>query len=37
MNAAVLHAINQPPQFEPFLDPDPGEGEVIVHVRAARR
>src|SRR5260370_39052174 len=35
MNAAVLHTIGKPPRFEPFLDPDPGEGEVIVHVRAA--
>ena len=35
MNAAVLHTIGKPPRFEPFLDPGPGEGEVIVHVRAA--
>lgn len=35
MNAAVLHTIGKPPRFEPFLDPDPGEGEVIVHVSAA--
>jgi NADPH:quinone reductase-like Zn-dependent oxidoreductase len=35
MNAAVLHTIGKPPRFEPFHDPDPGEGEVIVHVRAA--
>jgi NADPH2:quinone reductase len=35
MNAAVLHTIEKPPRFEEFHDPDPGEGEVIVHVRAA--
>jgi NADPH:quinone reductase-like Zn-dependent oxidoreductase len=35
MNAAVLHTIGKPPRFEPFLDPVPGEGEVIVQVRAA--
>ena len=35
MNAAVLHTIGKPPRFEPFLDPRPGEDEVIVHVRAA--
>ena len=35
MNAAVLHTIGKPPRFEPFPDPDPGEGEVIVHVCAA--
>jgi NADPH2:quinone reductase len=35
MNAAVLHTLGKPPQFEPFPDPSPGEGEVIVEVRAA--
>jgi NADPH:quinone reductase-like Zn-dependent oxidoreductase len=35
MNAAVLHTIGKPPRFQLFLDPDPGEGEVIVHVCAA--
>ncbi len=35
MNAAVLHTIGKLPRFEPFLDPGPGEGEVIIHVRAA--
>jgi NADPH:quinone reductase-like Zn-dependent oxidoreductase len=35
MNAAVLHTIGRPPRFEPFVDPDAGDGEVIVHVRAA--
>jgi NADPH:quinone reductase-like Zn-dependent oxidoreductase len=35
MNAAVLHTVGKPPRFETFVDPGPGEGEVIVHVRAA--
>ena len=35
MNAAVLHTIGKPPRFERFIDPDPGEGEVIVHVHSA--
>ncbi len=35
MNAAVLHTIGRPPRFEPFLEPGAGEGEVIVHIRAA--
>jgi NADPH:quinone reductase-like Zn-dependent oxidoreductase len=35
MNAAVLHALGKPPRFEGFPEPIPGEGEVIVHVRAA--
>jgi NADPH2:quinone reductase len=35
MNAAVLHTLGKPPRFEQFPDPDPGEDEVIVHVRAA--
>jgi len=35
MNAAVLHAINQPPHFEEFPEPIAEESEVIVHVRAA--
>jgi NADPH:quinone reductase-like Zn-dependent oxidoreductase len=35
MNAAVLHAINQPPHFEQFPEPIAGENEAIVHVRAA--
>jgi NADPH:quinone reductase-like Zn-dependent oxidoreductase len=35
MNAAVLHTIGKLPRFEPFPDPRPGEGEVVVHVRAA--
>lgn len=35
MNAAVLHALNGPPRFEPFPEPIPQENEVVVHVRAA--
>jgi NADPH:quinone reductase-like Zn-dependent oxidoreductase len=35
MNAAVLHALNKPPQFEEFPDPNVEKDEVIVHVRAA--
>lgn len=35
MNAAVLHTLGKPPRFEQFPDPDPGENEVLVHVRAA--
>jgi NADPH:quinone reductase-like Zn-dependent oxidoreductase len=34
MNAAVLHTLGKPPRFEEFPEPIPGEGEVIVHVRA---
>ena len=35
MKAAVLHVFGEPPHYEDFPDPQPGEGEVIVHVRAA--
>jgi NADPH:quinone reductase-like Zn-dependent oxidoreductase len=35
MKAAVLHGIGQLPRFEDFPDPQPGQGEVIVHVKAA--
>jgi len=35
MNAAVLHTLGQPPRYEPFPEPTPAEGEVLVHVRAA--
>lgn len=35
MNAAILHALGKPPRFEEFPKPIPGEGEVMVHVRAA--
>lgn len=35
MKAAVLHTPGEPPRFEDFADPQAGDGEVIVHVRAA--
>ena len=35
MDAAVLHTLGKPPRFEEFPEPIPGEGEMIVHVRAA--
>lgn len=35
MNAAVLISLGKPPKFQHFSDPVPGEGEVIVQVRAA--
>ena len=35
MKAAVLHTLGKPPRFEDFPDPQPGPGEVRVHVRAA--
>lgn len=35
MNAAVLHAQGQTPHFEPFPDPEPGEHETLLTVRAA--
>lgn len=35
MNAAVLRTLGKPPRFEQFSEPTPGEGEAIVHVRAA--
>ena len=35
MKAAVVHAFGESPCFEEFPEPIPGEGEVIVEVRAA--
>jgi NADPH:quinone reductase-like Zn-dependent oxidoreductase len=35
MDAAVLHTLGKPPRFEQFPEPIAGEGEAIVHVRAA--
>jgi len=35
MKAAVLHSLGEPPRFEDFPDPQPGQDEVLVHVRAA--
>jgi NADPH:quinone reductase-like Zn-dependent oxidoreductase len=35
MKAAVLHVLGQLPRFEDFPDPQAGQGEVIVRVKAA--
>jgi NADPH:quinone reductase-like Zn-dependent oxidoreductase len=35
MKAAVLHELGQTPRFEQFSDPVPGDGEVLVEMRAA--
>ena len=35
MKAAVLHALGQAPRGEDFADPQAGEGEVLVRVKAA--
>lgn len=35
MYAAVLHTLGKPPSYDEFPEPAAGEGEVIVHVRAA--
>jgi NADPH:quinone reductase-like Zn-dependent oxidoreductase len=35
MNAAVLHALGQPPRYEQFPEPVAGDGEVMVQVKAA--
>jgi NADPH:quinone reductase-like Zn-dependent oxidoreductase len=35
MNAAVLHTFGQPPRFESFAEPTPGDEEILVHVSAA--
>src|SRR5258708_33142752 len=35
MKAAVLRTLGKPPRFEEFPDPKPGQGEVIVHLKAA--
>ena len=35
MNAAVLRTLGKPPRCEQFPEPLAGDGEVIVHVRAA--
>ncbi|MFF8562672.1 zinc-binding alcohol dehydrogenase family protein [Streptomyces albidoflavus] len=35
MDAAVLHTLGKPPRCEQFPEPEAGEGEVIVRVRAA--
>jgi NADPH:quinone reductase-like Zn-dependent oxidoreductase len=35
VNAAVIHASGEPPQFEQFSEPVPAENEVLVQVLAA--
>ncbi len=35
MKAAVLHSFDRPPRCEEFLNPNAGESEHIIHVRAA--
>jgi NADPH:quinone reductase-like Zn-dependent oxidoreductase len=35
MWAAVVHVLGQPPEYQSFPEPAPGEGEVLVHVLAA--
>jgi len=35
MYAAVVNALGQPPRYEEFADPAPGENEVLVKVHAA--
>jgi NADPH2:quinone reductase len=34
MKAAVLHKFGETPKFEDFPDPTPGEGQIVVHVKA---
>ena len=34
MKAAVLHKFGEIPRFEDFPDPIPGDGQILVHVRA---
>lgn len=35
MNAAVVNVAGQPPRYQTFPEPDPGPGEVLIHVLAA--
>lgn len=35
MKAAVLHTLGKPPHFEDFPEPQPGQDEVLIHVKAA--
>ena len=35
MKAAVIHAHGEPPRFEDFRDPQPGQDDALVHVKAA--
>src|SRR5262245_42092246 len=34
MKAAVLHNFGETPKYEDFPDPTPGEGQILVHVKA---
>ena len=35
MQAAVVNALGQPPRYQAFPEPEPGDGEALIHVRAA--
>jgi NADPH2:quinone reductase len=35
MNAAIVHTLGQPPRYGEFKEPIPGDGEKLIHVRAA--
>lgn len=35
MQAAVVHALGQPPRYQSFPEPEPADGEALVRVRAA--
>jgi len=35
MQAAVVNVPGQAPKYQSFADPEPGEGEALIHVRAA--
>jgi NADPH2:quinone reductase len=35
MKAAVLHTLGEPPRFEDFPEPQPGQDEVLVRIKAA--
>lgn len=34
MKAAVLHKFGEAPKFEDFPDPTPGDGQILIHVKA---
>ena len=34
MKAAVLHQFGEAPRYEDFPDPTPGEGQILVQVKA---
>ena len=35
MQGVVVNVLGQPPKYQSFPDPEPGEGEVLLHVSAA--